>query len=249
MSLPPTLLTLPAEIRLKVLHYALYIPSPNAHLPNAISVFWPRAFNDPDKYKPSFYGTRSMSSLLVLSKQLYAEASQLLYTRFIFSFPHYMRLPSVIDFTTTIGERARGLVREIIVGIHLDLGYDETESFIRQHNLNKLAPAKEALLYLRERLPGLTKVHLSVGFVSGPFSDVLVRRRVNELADMVMGLAEIFIGHGQGIEVVVSNQDKQRCRRDILEACRERIGVSMAAKKAEELQDRMEELRVVDEKG
>lgn len=63
-------------------------------------------------------------------------------------------------------------------------------------------------------------MHLSLNFITGPLSGKLVERKVNEYADLVMGLAAIFIPR---IEVVVSNRDKQQCRRDITRVCRERL--------------------------
>lgn len=131
------------------------------------------------------------------------------------------------------------------MGIHLDLGFDETESFRRTHNLNKLAPAKGALVFLRGRLPGLTRVHLSVGFLSGPLSDKLVRRRVVEFADMVMGLAELF---APGVEVVVSNKDKQQCRKDIMAVCREKIEDLTTKRDMDKVQEGLENINMV-EKG
>jgi hypothetical protein len=215
-----TLLNLPIEIRLKILHYALSIPSRTSRVPNAISVFWPRAFFDPGKYKPPFYGTQAMSSLLTISRQLHSELEEILFTRFIFSFPHYIRVASVQDFVSTISVRARTLLREIMLGIPLDLGCEESEEFIDAHNKKKLALVEGALEYLKSELPGLQKVHFSLNLVSGPLSGILLPRRIKDFTDMVMPLALIF---APSIAVVITNSDTQQCRKDITSACQARL--------------------------
>ncbi|KAJ8065147.1 hypothetical protein OCU04_005859 [Sclerotinia nivalis] len=112
MSQPPTLLTLPPEIRRKILHYAIYTPRLAPAIPNAIIVSKLRGLKGldgrkiPSDKRKKFYGTDIMSSIFVVCRLIHAELEEVLFTRFIFSFPHYMRLATVQEFTTTISPRA-----------------------------------------------------------------------------------------------------------------------------------------------
>ncbi|APA10044.1 hypothetical protein sscle_05g048140 [Sclerotinia sclerotiorum 1980 UF-70] len=224
MSQPPTLLTLPPEIRRKILHYAIYFPRIIPYLPNAILVSrLPRVSKSPyadmipsDKHT-RFYGTNKMSSIFVVCRLFHAELEEIFFTRFIFSFPHHMRLATVQEFTTTISPRACTLLREIMAIIHFDLRRDE-------YPLQQ----QEALIYLKKKLPGLKKVHLGVGFVAEPLDGVLVKRRRDGFANIIF---EFVISFASGIEVVVTNSDSWQCRKDIMQTFNEKVEEPMGSSK------------------
>ncbi|CAD6445505.1 c402288d-685e-49c0-b00b-cc9f63e5abae-CDS [Sclerotinia trifoliorum] len=158
-----------------------------------------------------------MSSIFVVCRLIHAELEEILFTRFIFSFPHYMRLATVQKLTNTISPRACTLLREVMAIIHFDGRGDE-------YPLQK----QEALTYLKRKLPGLKKVHLAVGFVAAPLDGVLVKRRRDGFADMIM---EFVISFASGIEVVVTNSDSQQCGKGIMQAFDEKVEELMASSK------------------
>ncbi|PQE29883.1 hypothetical protein CJF32_00000553 [Rutstroemia sp. NJR-2017a WRK4] len=200
MSQPPTLLTLPPEIRNKILHYAL-IPNRGHSAPNFVSVFWPGAFKTIMKRgfrHNGFYGTTAMSSIFVICRLIHAELEEILFTRFVFSFSHYTRVASVKDFTSTISTRACTLLREISVGVYLTLDHDEGE-FTREYKDGQTLQVREALIYMKKVLLGLKKIHLSVGFIGGPLNGILAKKIIEQYADIVLELAMII---APGIELV-----------------------------------------------
>jgi hypothetical protein len=172
-----------------------------------------------------------MSSIFVLCRLLHAELEEILFTRFIFLFPLYTRLATVQHFTTTISPRACTLLREITVGICFRLSCDG-EEFTRKDKGNEPLPVQEALIHLKKELPGLKKAYLNVEFVRRPPGDILVKRRVDEYANVVIGLVMII---APGIEVVVTNNDHEQVRKEIMPAYCEKVEELMKSSKAKEL--------------
>jgi hypothetical protein len=111
------------------------------------------------------------------------------------------------------------LLQEIAVGIYLDLSCDE-EDFIWENKEGQPLQVQEALIYMKKELSGLKKIHLGVYFKGALDSDIPVERRIDEYADIVVGIAMII---APGIEVVVNNDDHQQCRKDIMHVCFEKV--------------------------
>jgi hypothetical protein len=216
---PPTLLTLPPEIRHQILYYSLLVPMPMDTFSIAIISVSQRLR----------YGSAHISSLFVVCRLLHAELEHILFTRFVFAFAPYLPLAAVRDFTSSISSRARMLLREVMMVIDLDLECDETEAVVQKMSAEKLVPTKEVLGHLKRELRGLFSVHLHIGFSRGPLSGVLVQRRVDELADVIMGLVTMLAPE---IRVIVSNVSSCKYKKDILSVCR---------RKAEELMVNFEE--------
>ncbi|TGO10088.1 hypothetical protein BTUL_0144g00020 [Botrytis tulipae] len=229
MAQSPTLLTLPFEIRQRILYYAICNPRIAPNTPDSIFVSKLRTAKGlgkipSDKHKV-FYGTDIMSSIFVVCRLIHMELEEILFTRFIFSFPHYTSLATVQEFTTTISPRACTLLREIKAMIFFDLIVDKNPS-----------QAQEALIFLKRKLPGLKRVNLSVVFVGGtPAVDgVLVKKRVDGFADMIMG---VVISLALGIEVVIINGDSQQNRKDIMEVVNGKVEELMASSRKKTLED------------
>ncbi|KAF8855519.1 hypothetical protein BDZ45DRAFT_746419 [Acephala macrosclerotiorum] len=93
----PTLLTIPTEICVRIFHYALeeaehFWGFPNTTIINRIEPI------NPCKQKPSFYGTKYMGALFLISRQLHDEVEEILYTQFMFAFTHYMNIKKLCRF-------------------------------------------------------------------------------------------------------------------------------------------------------
>lgn len=208
---PPTLLTLPTEVRLEILHYALCDPSLAPTHPNTILVSALPEYNDPKEREgfenpKLFYGTTEMSSLFVLCRRIHTELEEILFTRFIFSFPLYSRLKNV-QFPKIISPQACDILREIMVAVHLDFGVLVTEELTESHNWARMAHAQNTLRYLKLQFPGLRKIHLNVEFLKGKIrdglEDAVVKKKVKIFADQLM---ELVVGFVSGVEVVVFNK-------------------------------------------
>jgi hypothetical protein len=79
----------------------------------------------------------------------------------------------------------------------------------------------EAFEYMRATLPGLRKVHIYFIFVRGALGGSMSKGRVDEFADLIMGL--VSIPPAPNSEVVLLNADRQQCRVDIMKVCHERL--------------------------
>ncbi|KAK6601626.1 hypothetical protein H4I96_06967 [Botrytis cinerea] len=157
MPNPPTLLTLPAEIRQKILYHALcHQRSFESFISNTIVVTKLLDFESrngrivsPDK-REYFYGTEIMSSMFLVCRLIHAELEEILFTRFVF----HVGPTSAQQFTTTIGPRACKLIREIVVEITYVLTVDATPTEDYQN----------FMVDLKEKLPFLKKVDVAVCF-------------------------------------------------------------------------------------
>ena len=216
----PNLLTIPSEIRLQILRYTLQEPERDHVLPNAFYVYWPRAFPEPDKYKPPFYGTAEMSKLFTICREIHDELETLLYTQFVFIFAHFLSLASARDFINPLSTRKKGLLREIMVPINLNLGFWKTEDDPAKINADQVRRKGEAFEYMRATLPGLRRVHIYPIFIGGSLDGSMPKGRLDEFADLIMDLVSIFTPNS---EVVLFNTDRQQCRVDIMKVCNERL--------------------------
>ncbi|TGO24184.1 hypothetical protein BPAE_0109g00120 [Botrytis paeoniae] len=210
MSKPPTLLTLPAEMRHKILYYALcHQKLLESFISNRIIVTKLLGLKGPDgrrlppDKREHFYGTEIMSSLFIVCRLMHAELEEILFTRFVF----HLRLTSAREFIDTISPRACALIREIEVVVIFDLSRDES-------------PTQEVMSYLKEKFPVLRKVDVTVVFVKAPFNGGLAKRRINGFADRIVEFVMCF---AEGMEVVVSGRDAWLCKKEIMDVCSDRM--------------------------
>ncbi|TGO60466.1 hypothetical protein BCON_0035g00420 [Botryotinia convoluta] len=185
MSKPPTLLTLPAEIRQEILYYALChqkllqsLISNRIIVTKLLGLKGPDGHRLPPDKREHFYGTEIMSSMFIVCRLMHAELEEILFTRFVF----HMRLTSA--------PRACTLIREIEVVAIFDLSRDES-------------PTQEVMSYLKEKLPVSRKVDVTVVFVKAPFDGGLANSRINRFAERIV---EFVMGFAEGIEVVVTGR-------------------------------------------
>ncbi|KAF7934238.1 uncharacterized protein EAE97_008598 [Botrytis byssoidea] len=218
MSKPPTLLTLPVEIRHKILHHALC----NHRLVRAsnrisgsklLGVEGPDGQMLPPDKREYFYGTELMSSMFVVCRLMHAELEEIMFTRFVF----HVRLSSAREFVDTISPYARTLIREMDVVVTFDLSRDEI-------------PTQEGMSYLNEKLPLLRKVDVTVEFVRAPFRGRLEKSRINAFAD---GVVEFVMGFAEGMKVVVTWSDFWLCKKQIMDLCSDKMEELVVSSKRE----------------
>ncbi|KAF7937608.1 uncharacterized protein EAE98_001922 [Botrytis deweyae] len=220
MSKPHTLLTLPAEIRYKILYHTLcHQHLLQSFISNRIIVTKLRGLKGPDGHRLSpdkhehFYGTEIMSSLFVVCRLMHAELEEILFTRFVF----HMRLTFAREFVDTISPRACALIRVIEVVVIFDLSRDES-------------PTQEVMSYLKEKLPVLRKVGVTVVFVKAPFDGGLAKSRINGFADRIV---DFVMGFAEGMGVVVAGRDAWLCKKEIMDACRDKMEELVVSSKRE----------------
>jgi hypothetical protein len=92
-----------------------------------------------------------MSKLLLISRDLHDELEEILYTQFIFSFDS-LSMECVRHFLRPLSTRAKGLVREVLVKVLIDLGLNEDEEVLAR---NSGISNGEALEYMRNKFDGI----------------------------------------------------------------------------------------------
>ncbi|TGO60776.1 hypothetical protein BOTNAR_0140g00180 [Botryotinia narcissicola] len=218
MSKPPTLLTLPAEIRHKILHHALchrkLVRSSNRISGSKLlGLEGPDGHRLPPDKREYFYGTEIMSSMFIVCRLMHAELEEILFTRFVF----HVRLTSAREFVDTISPHARTLIREMDVVVVFDLSRDEI-------------PTQEGMSYLKEKLPLLRKVDVTVEFVRAPFRGRLEKSRIDWFADRIV---EFVLGFAEGMEVVVTWSDFWLCKKQIMDLCSDKMEELVVSSKRE----------------
>ncbi|TGO40833.1 hypothetical protein BHYA_0031g00550 [Botrytis hyacinthi] len=218
MSKPPTLLTLPAEIRHKILYHALchqkLLRSSNRIVASKLlGLESPDGHRLPPDKREHFYGTEIMSSMFIVCRLMHAELEAILFTRFVF----HMRLTSAREFVDTISPRARTLIRKIEVVVIFDLSRDEI-------------PTQGVMSCLKEKLPVLRKVDVTVDFAKAPFRGRLAKSRINAFAD---GIVEFVLGFAEGMEVVVTGRDSWLCKKQIMDVCSDKMEELVVSSKRE----------------
>ncbi|KAF7948814.1 hypothetical protein EAE96_008001 [Botrytis aclada] len=205
MSKPPTLLTLPAEIRQKVPYHTLcHQKLLESSISNRIIVTKLLGIKGPTDIglppiSKSTSTTPGYELLVSVCRLLHAELERALFTRFVF----HMRLSAALEFVNTISTRACALIREIEVLVVFDLSCDES-------------PTRDSMKYLKEKLWVSRKVGVPVVFVKAPFDGVVARSRINVFADEIV---EFVMGFAEGVEVVVVGRDSWLCKKKIMDVC------------------------------
>ncbi|KAF5873859.1 uncharacterized protein Bfra_005326 [Botrytis fragariae] len=222
MSKPPTLLTLPAEIRQEIFYYTLcHQKLLQSFISNRIVISKLLGLKGPDGHRlppdkcEHFYGTEVMSSMFIVCRLMHAELEDILFRRFVFR----VRLTSAREFIDTISPRACALIREIEVVVIFDLSRDES-------------PTQEVMSNLKEKLPVLRKVNVTVVFVKAPFGGGLAKRRIDGFANRIV---EFVMGFAEGMEVVVAGRDSWLCKKEIMDVCSDKMEERMVTSKREGL--------------
>lgn len=187
MSSPAlTLVTIPTEIRLRILRYALDEAEEAWGFPNVISLYRTKHTRPRPRGKARFYGTRAMSALFLISRQLHDEVEEILYTRFIFIVVHHgINQEMTRSFVEPLSPRAKSLFREVAVNVTFYLGFLQSGERLVKDNAMALQRTKNEFEYIRHSLTGLKKVLIIVQFagrlIGGP-EDVYIsstsRRRL-----------------------------------------------------------------------
>lgn len=186
---PPTItpskahfLHLPVEIRLRIIYHALLPPPPR---------------NNPS------------CDLLLVNRQVHAEAEDVLYSNFRFCFPHYLNAALVRDFLGGVGPRTVQLIRKVDVLAIFRTGNGDGGYAVKQR--------REAFETLIRELPRLSSVVVAVSFTRSPVEE----SRMKELVDAVLGLVRVFSGV-ESLELVHGGSPIGQ-RGDIVRECRERV--------------------------
>ncbi|MCJ1366011.1 hypothetical protein MMC16_005136 [Acarospora aff. strigata] len=205
---PPCLfMTLPLELRQEVYYYALLgppsygIPQDFIHIETAGSKIY-------DTY---YWGSEQMTRLLRVNRQIHHEAEEVLYTRFQFGFPLYVRTQLVHDVLDPLSARARSLIRR--VGLYIVL------RTFPGPGAKQAAPLwKDAFALLVRLLPGLREAKLAIGFVGG---DVPESQR-GQVVELALRIASPLRNIEELKVSAVSDYEGQRLEtiRDIVERIR-----------------------------
>ncbi len=188
---PPALLTLPLELReiiwfLVLRLHSPYWPAPYEPSPFIASVNGPKT----DSEYGHYWGTEEMTRLLRTDRQIYQEASKVLYEQFTFGFGYrgYIR-----PFLNQIPHPSRLAIRTISLFYIFSLGHSPTDLTFEERRRRNTAAHVETVKYfthMAASLPGLRRVSITIDFV-GPVVDAAEQERLVESA---VALARPF-GH------------------------------------------------------
>ena len=148
--IPSAFLALPLEIRRTIYYYAL-LPSPEHR--QVLRPF--RA-----KYPNSWWGTEDISRILRVSKQLYHEAEEVLYSSF--EFPFQDTTPYQVErFLKSVSPRARSSIRQVCCCVTMN---GQVRDSIRRSYIDNWKACLEVLCV---QIPRLRKVALQIRFLDG----------------------------------------------------------------------------------
>ncbi|KAH8819008.1 hypothetical protein F5884DRAFT_417 [Xylogone sp. PMI_703] len=224
---PPSLLSLPVELRKQILFQAFLVicsPAPAYALNrNPLLVNLIFASDLPDNVHDArnshiygLWGREPMSRLLRINHQVAAEAIDVLYGgAFIFEFSDTTSVTKVKRWLNLVGDK-KFLIRHIAMSTVINLkalsllSDEATQSAMcvnRRH--------REAWEYLKAELPALKTVRIYFGFVNTLRGGPPGKER---LMDQVMALVKVF----QGVERLwIDGNRLNEERRDILRECRD----------------------------
>jgi hypothetical protein len=235
--MPPTLLSLPSELRLQILHHAL-LPSPPSHPtnpdPSLINIEFRTARALARLGCHVYWGTSAMTALLLTNRQLLAEATDVLYKSFVFSWAPFP-VRGFVLWADSLSAQARAAVRRVaftavlarVEAIAAARNAGEEEGLVWELKGLKL---EDEVRGLRERLTGLREVRVRVAITNAPGHRLGVPVEelmgTRELEDAIMMVAGCF----QGVEKVelesVTPQGWQGMfTQAVVGNCRRRIGL------------------------
>ncbi len=185
----PALLTLPLELREIIWFLVLrldspYWPAPYMPSPFIASVNGPKTNSEYGHH----WGTEEMTRLLRTNRQIYHEASKVLYEQFTFSFGYSCHIR---PFLNQITHPSRLAIRTISLFYIFSLGHSPTDlTFEERRRRNTAAHVQTVkdFTHMAASLPGLRRVSIAIDFV-GPVVDAVEQ---DWLVESAVALARPF---------------------------------------------------------